>query len=150
MQEDVSLKEDTRTGNVRNEKWEVPDFNQVNQDPEENTGADPAVSALFHQLGYLDRSDWVAIKPTMDSRLWAGKCCKKIIFRLCLFLLEPIVRQQNEINLQVASLLRSQLHQVNGLTKKVQDLSERCQHLSDAYEAAVEENKRLRLDQIVD
>ncbi len=109
---------------MEEKEWEVAPFSMVNQDPEEALAKDPQMQALFHQLGYLDRCCRVSLKPQTASRIFLGEWCKKLIVKLSFFLVAPLVRQQNEANLQAASCMRALLKQVDQLTERVSELEE--------------------------
>lgn len=96
----------------------LPDFEQVSADEDEATACSEEMRQLFHQLGYLNRSAQVSLAPETASRFRFGKALKTVIAKLCLFLLDPLVRQQNRINLQTESCMRSMLHQMNRLTEE--------------------------------
>lgn len=130
--------------NMESKEWEIPPFSVVNQDPEESLGVTPQLQALFHQMGYLDRCNWVSLKPETTSRILLGTWCKKLIVKLSLFLIKPLVHQQNEVNLQTASCIRAQLHQVNHLTEQVRELTKEQEKLLSLCEKLKEENRQFR------
>jgi len=109
---------------------QVPGFDAVNKDLQEELGADENVKALFHQLGYLDRSNELVFAPKTASGSRLGTLCKKVIVKMCSFLFAPVITQQNRINLQVASCLREQLHQINTLSAECSRLKRENEVLS--------------------
>lgn len=94
----------------------IPSFDAVNADVDESMGYHAEVKALFHELGYLNRSSVVDATPMTASKSRIGKAVKTLVSKLCFFLIEPVVRQQNAVNMRTESLLRKMLYQINDLT----------------------------------
>ena len=94
----------------------IPDFGAVNADVDEVLAYSEEIKALFHELGYLNRSSVVDVTPRTASKSKLGKAVKTLVSKLCFFLIEPVVRQQNAVNMRTESLLRKMLYQINDLT----------------------------------
>lgn len=103
-------------------KISIPSFEAVNADADESMGYHAEVKALFHELGYLNRSGVVDAMPVTASKSRLGKVIKTLVSKLCFFLIEPVVRQQNAVNMRTESLLRKMLYQINDLTAENEKL----------------------------